>query len=139
MALTPQQISEKWLRNLSASGQDAAAGVNALQENPMQKAASKKAKMRQNLLAAIDSGKWEEGLLAVNFADWKKAYIEKGVPRMSQGAAASVGKMTAYMQQLLPYQDSLKSKISTMPDLTLEDSGQRMLAWMRGMAEFKFR
>lgn len=62
--------------------------------------------------------------------------IQKGVQRVAQGADAAKGKMTSFMAELLPYQDSVKAEIDNLPDLTLEDSANRMTTWMRRMAAF---
>lgn len=137
MALTPQQIAEKWARNLANSGTDAKNSVTAMTANPMERAISKKEKMKANLIKSIDDGSWENGLRSVSLQQWKDAYINKGISRMTTGATAATPKMTAFMQELLPYQQSLKAQVDQMPDLTLNDSGQKMLAWMNGMANFK--
>lgn len=135
--LTPQEFAEKWQRRYSAAAPDMSRGVQRVDVSPTEKAAGKREKMLQNLTAAVQSGKWEAGLRRVTLNDWKKAYIDVGIPRASQGANAATPKVSAFASQLLPYQDSLKSKIEGMPDLTLEDNIARMTTWIRGMAQFK--
>jgi len=46
-------------------------------------------------------------------------------------------KVEAFFGELLPFQDGLKNTVDAMPDVTLEDSIQRMTTWTRGMADFK--
>lgn len=134
--VTPQQAAEKWTRRLQSAGPDITNGINRVDTAPTQKAAAKKDKMLQNLTQAVNSGKWEAGLNRVTLADWKSAAINKGVPRISQGAASAAPKVASFMSQLLPYQDSLQQQVNSMPDLTIDDSINRMVAWTRGMSKF---
>lgn len=135
--LTPQQFAEKWQRRLQGAAPDITNGINRVDTAPTEQAAGKKAKMLQNLTAAVQSGKWEAGLHRVTLADWKKAAIEKGVPRIAQGATGATPKVTNFASQLLPFQDNLQAQVKSLPDLTLEDSINRMTTWVRGMSTFK--
>ena len=135
--LTPEQFQEKHSRRLKASGEDMRRGVEAVTESPTLKAVAKKEKMRANINAAIDSGKWEAGLKRVSTEDWKKAMVEKGLGRVSAGIDGAKDKVISFASELLPFQDNLKNKIKSMPDVTLEDSISRMTTFVRGMAGFK--
>lgn len=137
--LTPDQAAEKHARNLTGSTQDIIAGINRVSTPPGQQAAAKKDKMLANLTAAVQSGKWAARVAAVPLEEWKRAALEKGVNRIGPGIAAARAKMTDFFGQLLPYQDTLKQKVDSMPDLTLEDGIQRMTTFVRGMANFKRR
>lgn len=130
-------MAEKWSRRLTASTPDMQTGVMNVRENPAAKAISRKDKMRQNILASIDSGKWEAGLQRTTLDSWKRAMIDKGLPRVNAGATAAIPKYQAFAAELLPFQDSLKQEIDNMPDMTLEDSIARMSAWIRGMSGFR--
>ena len=135
--MTSQEFAEKWSRRLSAAATDIQRGIQRVDTSPTEAAASKKDKMLANVTASIQNGKWEAGLRRVTLNDWKKAAVEKGIPRISQGVAGASGKVADFASQLLPYQDSLKSQISSMPDLTIEDNINRMNTFIRGMAKFK--
>lgn len=135
--LTAQEFAEKWARRLTASAPDIQRGINRVDQSPTEKAASKKDKMLNNLTQSVQSGKWEAGLRRVTLADWKKAITEKGLPRISAGVQNASPKMADFAGQLLAYQDSVKSEIERMPDLTIEDSIARMAAWTRRMSQFK--
>ena len=134
--LTPQQFAEKWQRRLQSAAPDITNGINRVDVSPTEKAATKQAKMLQNLTESVQSGKWAAGLRRVTLADWKKAAVEKGVPRIAQGASGAAGKVANFASQLLPFQDTLSGQIKSMPDLTLEDSINRMTTWVRGMSKF---
>jgi hypothetical protein len=134
---TPQSVADKWKRRLQAATQDVTDGVNAVRVNPAEQAVQKQAKLLANFTAAVNSGKWAAGLQRTTLQSWQQAMIQKGVPRIAQGAEAGMPKMQAFMQQLLPYQDTLSQQVANMSDLSLEDSIARMTAWTRGMANFK--
>ncbi len=135
--LTPSEFAEKWARRLQAAAPDIQKGISRVDTSPTERAAAKQDKMLANVQAAIQSGKWAAGLRRVTLSDWKTAAVNKGIPRLSQGVAGAQPKVSEFAQQLLSYQDSLKGKVDSMPDLTLEDSINRMNTWVRGMAQFK--
>ncbi len=134
--LTPAQIAEKHGRRLKGSVEDIRTGINAVTESPMQKAAKKPEKYLAGVQAAVSSGRWANRLNAVSLEDWKKAAIDKGLNRIAAGIDAALPKTTAFYEQLVPFEQNLQSKVQSMPDLTLEDSIQRMTAWARGMTGF---
>lgn len=135
--LTPQEFTEKWQRRLTAAAPDIQKGINRVDQSPTEKAATKQDKYLANVTAAAQSGKWAAGLRRVTLSDWKSAATNKGIPRISQGVQGAGAKVTDFASQLLPYQDGLKAKVDNMPDLTLEDSINRMVTFTRGMAQFK--
>ena len=135
----PKAIAEKFVRRAQAATQDMINGVNAVTTNPAQQAIAKEAKLRNNVIEAIDSGKWRRGMQSVTLEGWKEAMTKKGAPRVAAGVQAAQGKMEAFYAELLPYEDQLKQKLATMPDLSLEDSINRAVTWMRGMSNFKRR
>ncbi len=135
--LTASEFAEKWQRRLSAAAPDIQKGINRVDVSPTEKAAAKQDKMLANITASVQSGKWAAGLRRVSISDWKRAAIEKGIPRISQGVSGAGPKVTDFASQLLPFQDSLKSQVDNMPDLTLEDSINRMSTWVRGMSKFR--
>ena len=135
--LTPQELATKWAQRLSAATPEIQAGINRITVSPTTQAAAKQQKMLQNLTAAVQSGKWAKGLNNVTLDQWKKAAIEKGLPRIAQGANAATGKMADFAAKLIPYQESLQQKVANMPDLSLADSISRMTTWVTEMSKFK--
>lgn len=135
--LTSQEFAEKWQRRLSAAAPDIQKGIQKVDQSPTEAAAQKQDKMLANVTQAVQSGKWAAGLRRVTLQDWKKSAIEKGIPRISQGVANAGGKVAQFASELLPYQDSLKQQIASMPDLTIEDNINRMTTFVRGMSKFK--
>ena len=135
--LTPEQAREKHARNLTASLPDMRIGIDAVTEAPGKKAAAAQAKMKANLVASIDSGKWAKNVAATTLEDWKRKMIDKGLARIPAGIEGAADKVEAFFAKLFPFQDTLQAKIDAMPDLTLEDSINRSATWIRGMAKFE--
>lgn len=135
--LTPQEFREKHARRLKAATEDMRKGVEAVTEAPTAKAAKKMDKLRTNLLKAIDSGKMERALKAVTLEEWKRKMVEVGIGRVSSGIDGAAAKVENFAAQLLPHIDKLKSEVDRMPDVTLDDSINRMVSFTRGMAKFE--
>lgn len=135
--MTPQQIAAKWSNRLSGASAEIQQGVQNVTVAPTQKAIANKAKMRQNILAAIDNGTWENGLKNVSLADWQQAFIQKGIPRITQGTQAAQTKVADFHAKLQPAQDQLSAQVSAMPKMNLADSIARMTKFVQGMAALK--
>lgn len=133
------EFAEKWSRRLKASLEDIRRGVERLDKSPTELAVKKKEKMKQKLIEAIDSGRWERGLQKVTLEDWKRAMLNKGLTRISAGVDEATPKMQAFGQALLSHIDAGLKQIENMPDLTLEDSINRMVTFIRHMSKFKYK
>lgn len=135
--LTPEQFREKHARRLKGSVEDMRRGVENVTEAPTAKAAKKVDKMRTNILAALDSGKWAKRLEAVTLDEWKSKMINKGIGRVAAGIDAAGPKIEKFAAELLPHIDKVRSETEKMPDTTLEDNINRMVHFVRGMSKFE--
>jgi len=135
--LTAEEFQEKHARRLKESIPDITRGIERTTVSPTALAAAKEDKMKNNIMEALNSGKWKRGLLRVTLQDWQKAAIEKGVPRISIGIDAAKDKTTKFAGQLLSFEDSLLGELKKKPDVSFEDSVNRMVFWVRGMKKFK--
>jgi hypothetical protein len=135
--LTPQEFTAKHARNLKASVSDIQSGVQKVTQAPGVAAAAKKNKMLANLTARVQDGTWERRVAAVSVQDWQAAMLNKGVGRIATGIDAAADKVTAFASQLLPAVDAAKAKVANMPDLTIEDSINRMSTYIREMSKFR--
>lgn len=133
--VSPENGAAKWARNLSASTQDIQAGVNQVTEAPGAAAARAKALWLSQVTASAD--KWARRVSAVSLADWQRAMIEKGVPRIGTGATAAVPKMTQFLQDFLPYVDQGVEKLKSMPKGGVENGIQRAAAMIRHNAAYQ--
>lgn len=137
MAQSPQEVAKRWSTNLAGASDKISAGVRAVATSPTARAAQQKAKYVAGVQAKAD--KWAARLNAVSLADWQNSMIQRGIPRIASGAAASEGKMASFLSQLLPYVEANVGAIRAMPSLTLEDSVNRAAAWIRTMSKFSYR
>lgn len=133
------QFQEKHARRLKAALEDMRTGVNRVTEAPGEKAAAAQDKMRANLTAAIDSGKWARRVSSVTLPEWKNAMINKGVPRVSAGIDGAAEKVREFAEQLITHENALLTQVERLPNVTLEDSINRATTWIRGMAGFERR
>ena len=135
--LTAKEFQEKHNRRTKGASADMRLGVEKVTEAPGAKAAAKENKMKQNLLAAIDSGKWKKRTAAVTLEEWKKDMLEKGVGRVSEGLDRAAEKVEAFADELIKHENALLAKVGEMPDLTLQDSIERARFWIENMAKFE--
>jgi hypothetical protein len=135
--ITPEEFAEKHARRLKASLPDMQAGVLRVTKAPTEQAAAKQDKMLANLTASVQSGKWARGLRRVSLSDWQQKFIDKGLNRVAAGIDGAKDKQVAFATQLFAHENAILAKIEKMPDMTLEDSIQRMTTFTREMAKFK--
>ena len=137
--VTPEEFAEKWARRTAGAVNDLRAGIEKVSEAPTAKAAAKADKMLQKVTEAIQSGRWANNLKKVPLEEWKRKALEKGVPRVAQGVEAAREKSRAFAEQLLPAVDAAVAEVKRMPDITIEDSINRVAAYIRAMSKFKKR
>ena len=135
--LTPAEFQEKHARRLKAAVDDMRKGIEGVTQSPTAKAAGKADKMRTNIVASIDSGKWAAGLNRVTLEEWKDKMINKGINRVASGIDGAAAKTTAFAAELLPHIDRGIDTVKKMPDTTLEDNISRMTTFIRHMSKFK--
>lgn len=135
--LSPTEFQEKHARRLKAATEDMRKGIDRVTESPTAKAAAKQDKMLTNLTAAVNSGKWAEGLKRVSLEEWKKKARDIGVNRVAAGIDAAKDKVVAFAEDLLPHIDRGMDKIKGMPDITLDDNINRMTTFIRHMSTLK--
>lgn len=134
--ITPAEFTEKHARRLKGAIEDIRTGIERVDKAPSEIAITKQAKMKQHLVESIDNGRWANGLRKVDLASWKASALDKGLGRIASGIDASAAKVTDFASQLLPAVASAQSKVAGMPDLTLEDSINRMTTYIREMSKF---
>lgn len=111
------------------------AGAMAVQTAPGAKAAAAADKWLAKVTQAKDKFKANVG--AVSLQSWQNSYVNVGIPRVAQGAQAKQGKVTAFMDQFLPFLQQGLQKIDAMPSTTLEDGIARATAMIRYNATFQ--
>jgi len=134
---TPAEVAEKWARKTAGATIDVKKGVENVTINPATLALAQEEKMVTNFNLAMADGKWSRAMQRVSLEDWRKAMINKGIPRMAQGAKEAQGKMEEFMREFLPFITAAQEEIHAMPSMTLEDNIERAVAWMRRLSGFQ--
>lgn len=139
VTLSASQISDKWGRRMKASVTDIQNGIDAVTESPTEKAASKQDKMLNNLTQAVTSGKWGNSLRAVSLQDWKSKTKDKVATRLASGVDAGMAKRQKFDNYLVQTLNAVLPTINAMPDMTLEDSVNKVRAMMTHMRDNSYR
>ena len=134
MALDAATVAQDWASRLGQSTDKITRGVQAVTEAPGAAAARQKQLWLNRITASAD--KWARRVSAVSLSDWQSAMVNKGVPRVSQGAQAALPKMTAFLADFLPYVEGVAAKVRTMPKGDVEAGIARAAAQIRGNAAY---
>lgn len=136
--VNPQEFAAKWKQRTTSAIPDFQAGVRRVTEAPGMKAAERADAYLQGVQKAVADRKWQNNVAAVPLEEWKQKTAELGGQRISSGVAAAENKVQRFASNLLPYQESLRAQLDNqMPKGDLEQNVNRMVAWVRGMSEFK--
>lgn len=132
--VTPEQLADKWARRLKGSIEDMRTGVQRVTEAPGVKAAAAADKWQAKISEQRTKEKWARRVGGVTLEEWKRSMTEKGLSRIASGVDGAGAKMQRFATQLIDHQNAGLLVIDRMPDLTLEDSINRMAAWTRHMS-----
>lgn len=130
----PATATAKWLQNISAATDRMTAGANRVQKAPGLAAAAAADKWLQRVTAS--KAKFIARVGSVTLQSWQQSYINVGIPRVAQGAAAKQNKVLAFQTEFLPYLARGLQTIDAMPSTTLEDGIARASAMIRYNAKF---
>lgn len=136
---TARSVAEKWVRGMQNAGQSMKDGVAAVTEAPGAKAAAAADLYLQRVRESVENRKFQDNVGAVSLEEWRKAYLEKGVGRVGEGASKAITKQERFFNWLLPRTEQAKALVAQMPKGTLEASKARMVANMEFMAREKYR
>jgi len=139
VTLSASEISDKWNRRLKGAVSDIQRGIDGVQVSPTEKAANKQEKMLTNLTTAVNNGKWAAGLRKVTLSDWKSKTKEKVASRLASGVDAAMNKRKDFDNYLVQELNTVLPTINSMPDLTLEDSVNRVRAMMTHMRDHPYK
>jgi hypothetical protein len=118
-------VAERWSRGLSNSVDKMREGVLAVTTAPSEAAIAAKDRYLTGVQTAVADGRYERGLRRVTLQQWQESFINKGVARISSGAAAAKPAVTRFMEGWLPLMQQASQRVATMPKGTLQDAQQR--------------
>lgn len=112
MAKDPNTVAQKWQTNLQAAATNGTvtAGIQSVTVAPGQLAAKAQDLWATNTAAA--KSRFASNSAKVTLSDWQTAAVNKGVPRIADGASQAEPKMAAFMGKLLPF---LNTQVANLP------------------------
>jgi hypothetical protein len=135
--ISATQAATNWASKMASSGEKMKAGIQAVTQSPTAKAAQRQQAYLDGVMRAVSSGKYAAALNRVSLESWKAAAINKGIPRVAQGAAEGKQRFQDFMTQFLPYVQQGVQALESMPRGGLEENIQRMVAMVRHNAAFQ--
>lgn len=135
--LNAQEVAAKWRNRTSAAAQDYADGVARTDKDPTALAIAAGPRYLANVQAAFQSGAWANGLRRVGKSGWQAAVAAKGATNFANGVNAAEDKVAAAFGPLLAFESNLLQRVGSMPNVTDTDRENRMLAWTRGMRDYR--
>ena len=132
----PQAAARRWAQRLGSARDKIKAGVEAVTESPMDKAADAADDYLAGKRRAVESGKYQAGLRRVSLAEWKRKFLSKGLDRIATGAADAEGEFAAFLTEMKPHLDSIQAGLATMPKGKGENNFNRMVFNYREMEKF---
>lgn len=129
-----QMATTKWLQNIGTATERMKQGAMNVTTAPGQKAAAAADKWLQRVQQS--QAKYKNNVSRVSLQQWQDAYVNVGIPRVSQGAQAKQAKYNAAMADFLPYLAQGVAKIDAMPKVTLQDSIARATAMIQHNANY---
>lgn len=131
----PSEVAQKWATRTAGAVSDYKAGIDSVRVAPGESAAQAVDRMIAKLQALRDSGELAQSMRSVSLADWQRAAKEKGAERLASGARQAQGKMASFMQDFLPFVDSVRSSLPPRGDM--EQNLQRMIQNARDISQYR--
>ena len=136
----PQDVMEKWARNLGAATATMTAGVGAVTESPSRVAAGRLDAYLEGINRALADGSTKAAMEAVTTEEWQESMREKGIPHAVAAARSPKAQANTlhFLDQFLPFvhrEADIIKRNNTGTDLA---SGiARAVAMMEKNASFK--
>jgi hypothetical protein len=134
LRVDPATAAARWATGLSQSTQKIQEGINRVTVAPGQKAAANK----QGYLNGVNdnAAKWATNTARVSLGEWQQAFLNKGVPRVAQGAQASQQKMADRLTPVFAYMQTVLATVDNMPNDTPAARDARMLTYAQNMRRY---
>jgi hypothetical protein len=123
-----QNVVDKWVRNTTSAASSYREAIQALNVNPLERAADRADLWQQRIQDPRTKDKFIAGLRRQSFDDWRRKTAEIGSTRLSQGVQAAAPKMRAFMEAFLPIAQQVKERVRQMPKGSTADALARVEA-----------
>jgi hypothetical protein len=130
------QTVQRWQESASAGQQRYVDGVQATTKDVVGLAIAAQPKLLAGFQQAVTSGRWARRLSERGTAGWKAATVAKA-SNYSTGIQAGVQDYQRAMQVWLPIIQSAAQSVQAMPNVTFQDSLNRMTAFSTALHNAK--
>lgn len=134
---TAQDVAAKWKQRTAAAQQDYLDGVAKTDKDPTQLAIAAGPRLVANFNRSFNDGTWANGLRKKGKQGWQAAVAAKGGQNFAVGVENAEQVVAEAFGPLLAYEQNLHNTVSGMANVTDLDREARMLAWVRGMRNYK--
>jgi len=139
MPLSPTDVANRWAQGLANATTKMTQDAQALTISPTSQAAAAVQTWIARLNDPKVQAKWQAKLNAVTLQQWQQAYVQKGIPRVSQGAQQAIQtKMVPFFTKWLPYEAAGKAQVKQMPKATLQDRIARAVFMINYNSQFTY-
>jgi hypothetical protein len=131
----PSKSAQKWADQMANASASVTDGVMRMQEAPGIAAA----RNVDGYVAGVNAnrGKWAQRVAAVPLGTIQQAMIQKGIPRMAEGASLAKGKVVAIQQALSTYQQAGLAQLNSQFPKTKANAKARAAWWIDYMGKFR--
>lgn len=133
----PQRAFEKWKRNAASNQQAMKDGANDVTESPGVAANRVKDKYIRRVQESFNDGTYEAGNTSYTTDDWKKAYINKGIPNAQTGVANISARSQQNMVAAVNQANAIKAECANMPNNNKAEALQKVSKAMDMWEQFK--
>jgi len=137
--MTGRDYQEKHAKNLKGATDEIRRGVDALTKSPGVSASEEKDVWVARMTDTEVQERWARNVAKVPLEEWKADMKEKGIGRISAGLDRAKTKIADFGDKLLAFQKGALPEINARKVLTLDDAIAKADAWIRKMAEFKYK
>lgn len=109
----PNTAGQNYVNGMRTKGvENYKKGIQRLTVSPTQLAKAQKGKMLANTMAAIQDGRWEQGLDKISLQQYQQLAGTKGAANILTGATAAQGKVSAYLSSKGAQIQALRDQIA---------------------------
>lgn len=126
MAKSPEQSLKRFQQAAPAAAGRYREGVRSVTEAPGAKAGRRQAEYLRGVQEASD--RWAQNVAAVPLDEWKRQAEEKGGTNYSTGVSNLSERKKGNMRRQFEIANQVSERISSMPDGSLQERIQRMVA-----------
>jgi hypothetical protein len=134
LRVDPATAASRWTAGLGSASQKITEGIQRVNQAPGAKAAANRQGYINGVNGAVD--KWARNVGRVSLEEWRQAFINKGVPRVAQGAQASQSKFQDRITPVFAYMSNVLATVDQMPNTTPAERDARMLTYVQNMRRY---